>query len=118
VYNEVMEKQLFSHSVADVEAVLTGQLHEDIKYFHASGGRNWEQQYWKTVGLASHLEKASLDVIIGAFDAIDDDKVKRSRRRKKLRQAQRDAKFLQVPAGSSRTTGELYEELREKVLSV
>jgi hypothetical protein len=118
VYNEVMKKQLFSHSVADVEAVQTGQILEDMKYFYASGGRNWMQRYLNTVGLTFLLDKAPLDVIVGALDDVVDDKVKRSRLKKQLRQARRDASFLQLLPGASRTTGELYEELREKVLSV
>ncbi len=118
VYNEVMKEHIFSHSVADVEAVQTGELERVLEHFQASGARNWVQASLNLVSQSLLLEKTPIDAILDAVDKSGGDKMQRSRLKKHLHQAQRDAKFLQLLPGTSRTTGELYEELREKVLSV
>ncbi len=118
VYRKVMQKNIFSHSVADVESMQSGQLKDEMLLYYNTGARNWWQHYLSAVALRGLQEKADLDVIIGALDEVDEDKDRRSRLKKKLRSISLDEKFKAMSAGSSRTVGELYQELQDKVLSV
>jgi hypothetical protein len=116
VYNAAIKEQVFSHSVSDIASVQSGQLVQVFDHFQACGARNWAQKGLNVVSQSLLLEIMPIDAILDAVDKSGGDKMQRSRLKKHLHQMQRDAKFLQVSAGSGRTAGELYEELREKVL--
>jgi hypothetical protein len=55
--------------------------------------------------------------VIGVFDKLEADRSKRSRIRSKFDKSRFDVEALRCIGPSTRTTGQLYEEMREKVFA-
>jgi hypothetical protein len=116
-YETTMKKQLFSYSVRDVDAMFASDLKAEISWFKENTGRNY-QQHW-LIGLAlKHLaQRDALETVLDVFSELEADRMKLSRIRKSMRKAHFDVEALRSTGTSTRSTGQLYNEMREKVLN-
>ncbi len=117
VYLETMKKQLFKYCATDVEALFHSELVKDFEWYREHTGRQWMDKYFRDYGIYSLMQKASIETVIGALNEVEDNKMKRSRLKKKLGEAHFAATALSLMPASNRTHGELYNELQEKLLA-
>ncbi len=117
VYERTMKKQLFSHSVNAVEAMVASDLRAQVKWFQSTYGRNWEDYWLKACGVKYLTARATLESVLEVLDECGADKSKKSRMRSKMDKSRFDVEALRCIGPSKRTTGQLYEEMREKVFS-
>lgn len=117
VYLETMKKQLFKHSVEDVEALFHSELVTDFRWYREHCGTRWMDKYFRDYGVFCTMQKASMDTVLGALQEVEDNRMKRSRLKKKLSDCHFAAAALSLMPVSNRTHGELYSELQEKLLA-
>jgi hypothetical protein len=116
-YEKTMRQQLFRHEVRDVEAMFASDLEKGMAYFKENFGRNWLQKYWQVCGYQFVSEHASKETILAAVSRVESDKSKLSRLRSNLESTRFQNSALFLCGQSKRTTGQLYEEMREKVFN-
>jgi rubrerythrin len=117
VYQETMEKQLFSYSVRDVETMYASDIEAQIKYFQATAGRNYVAEWVTSRGWQDITKQSSMETVIAVIEKCEPDRKKLSRVKKSMRKSRFDSEALRSAGTSTRTTGQLYEEMREKVLN-
>jgi hypothetical protein len=117
VYLATMKKQLFKYSASDVEALFHSEIVEDFAWFRKHAGARWLDKYFRDYGIFCMMQKASMETVLGALNEVEDNKVKRSRLKKKLGEAHFASAALSLMPASKRTHGELYNELQEKLLA-
>jgi hypothetical protein len=117
VYLETMQKQLFKYSASDVEALFHSELVKDFEWYREHTGRQWMDKYFRDYGIFCTMQKASMETVLGALQEVEDNKMKRSRLKKKLGEAHFASAALSLMPASSRTHGELYNELQQKLLA-
>jgi hypothetical protein len=115
-YQETMAKQLFRYEPAEVETIVVSQIESDMRFFKGKYGRNSLSLYLKCYGLHSLLVLTEMEVILRAVENVFDDRKKKSRMKAELTKMRFDTQSMRVLGPSKRTTGQLYQELREKVL--
>jgi hypothetical protein len=115
-YHETMQKHLFRYSVKDVEVLLASDIKAEMVFFQENYGREWLSHYLRVFGLHSLLQKASLETVLGVVEEIAESKMKKSRLKSDLQRYRFQAESLTCFGDSKRTTGQLYEELKSKVL--
>ncbi len=116
-YEKTMQQQIFRHKVAAVDALSFSDLKAGMKYFYEHEERNWLQSYVTACGYQFLTMHASIDTIIQAVTEVEDDKDKRSRLKRQLKNTQFQTESLLASGPSKRTTGQLYEEMRDKVFA-
>jgi hypothetical protein len=115
-YQQTMRKQLFRYEPADVETILASEIEADMTYFKERFGRNSLSLYLKCYGLHSLLQLTTMETILGAVESVFDCRMQKSRMKSELTKMRFDTQAMRVMGPSKRTTGQLYEELRQKVL--
>ncbi len=115
-YRETMKKQLFRYEPADVEAILASEIEANMRWFKSQNERNWLSSYLRYYGLHSLLQKAEMETVLGVVEKIDDCRMRKSRMKADLTKMRFDTQSMHVLGPSKRTTSQLYQELREKVL--
>jgi hypothetical protein len=116
-YERTMKQQLFRHDVKNVDALFASDIKTGMAYFQAQGDRNWLQKYITACGYQFLTQHASIETILGVVDELEPDKSKLSRLRSKIKTTQFETESLLAAGPSRRTTGQLYEEMREKVFT-
>ena len=123
-YELVREKQLeswksslFSFSAEEVVVLGSKQLEQEMRFFQEKFGANWFQYFLKSYGAYSLAKFAGKEVVRNALENLNSERTKVWRTMKLLEEAERELLVLKQEEGSSKTLGELYEELREKVCS-
>jgi hypothetical protein len=116
-YERTMKKQLFSYTVRDVEAMVTSDIRAEVKWFQDTYGRNFEDYWLKACGLKYLTARTTLENVLAVLDELGADRSKKSRMRSKMDKSRFDVEALRCCGPSKRTTGQLYEEMREKVLN-
>ena len=121
-YEVVREKQLeswksslFSFSAEEVVVLGSKQLEQEMRFFQEKFGANWFQYFLKSYGAYSLAKFAGKEVVRAALENLNSERTKVWRTMKLLEEAERELLVLKQEEGSSKTLGELYEELREKV---
>ena len=121
-YEVVREKQLeswksslFSFSAEEVVVLGSKQLEQEMRFFQEKFGANWFQYFLKSYGAYSLAKFAGKEVVRNALENLNSERTKVWRTMKLLEEAERELLVLKQEEGSSKTLGELYEELREKV---
>jgi hypothetical protein len=117
VYRNVMKQNLFKYSVDDVEAMCHNELVAGFRKYQADFGARWLDAYFRDYGVFCMMQKSSRDTVLGALAEVEENKMKRSRLRKKLDTAHFASSALQLVPASKRSHGQLYNELREKLLA-
>jgi hypothetical protein len=117
VYQETMEKQLFSYAVRDVDAMFHSDMKAEMAWFQETMGRNWLDQWVKACGWKFITQHTTLETVLGVVGELESDRMKLSRVRQGMKKARFDVEALRCVGPSTRTTGQLYSEMREKVLN-
>jgi hypothetical protein len=115
-YRETMQKHLFRYSVEDIEVLLASDIEREMLFFREHYGRDWLNSYLRVFGLHSLLQKATLETVLGVVDKVAENRMKKSRLKADLQRYRFQAESLTCFGDSKRTTGQLYEELKSKVL--
>jgi hypothetical protein len=116
VYEATMKKQLFRHQAKDIEIMLSSDIEREMLFFQTQYGKEWLNQYLRAFGLHSLLQKTNIETILNVVDKLAENRMKKSRLKRDLQKMQFDVGALAPVGGSKRTTGQLYQELQEKVL--
>ncbi len=116
-YERTMKQQLFRHDVKSVDALVFSELTTGMRYFRERDERNWMQSYVTACGYQFLMMHTSIDTVMAAVTEVEDDKDKRSRLKKKLKETRFATEAVLACGPSRRTTGQLYEEMREKVFT-
>jgi hypothetical protein len=117
VYLQTMKKQLFHYDASDVEALFHSELVTDFRWYREHTGGQWMNNYFRDYGIFCTMQKASMEMVLGALNEVEENPMKRSRLKKKLGEAHFAAAALSLMPVSNRTHGELYNELQEKLLA-
>jgi hypothetical protein len=117
VYLQTMEKQLFKYSVPEMDVIFGSELESEMKSYKEKNGRNWHQKFWSDAGLYGALQKTNIETILDVIGNVEDNKSKKSRLKKELNKMRFASAALSLLPASSRTIGELYDELKEKLLA-
>ncbi len=115
-YQQTMKKQLFRYEPAEVETVLASQIEADMRFFKEKEHRESLSSYLCYYGLHSLLQLTTMETILCAVENVYECRMKKSRMKRQILKMRFEGQSLHVQAPSKRTTGQLYAELREKVL--
>lgn len=115
VYRNVMHKQIFKRSVQEIEVVTANQIVHEMELFKGRGDRYWYQNWLQAKGMISVM--SNVDAVREAIKTVSDNRMMQSRAIKKLEVAQMDAAALKIVSPCDKTLGELYGELKSKVLA-
>jgi hypothetical protein len=117
VYVTSMEESLFKYSPHEVECLMADDIATDMRHFKEIHGRQWLQMYLQAYGLFSLMEKTSMELVIEVVKDLSDNRMQASRVSNKLQQLRANTELSQTMSGNKRTTGELYRELKDKILA-
>jgi hypothetical protein len=115
-YEQTMRKQLFRYEPAEVETIMASEMEAEMRFFKEKYGRNSLSLYLKCYGLHSMLQLTNMETILGAVESVFDCRMQKSRMKAELTKMRFDTQAMRVLGPSKRTTGQLYDELRQKVL--
>ncbi len=115
-YEQTMKKQLFRYEPAEVETIMASEMEAEMRFFKGKYGRESLSLYLKCYGLHSLLQLTTMETILGTVEKVFDCRMKKSRMKAQLTKMRYDTQAMRVLGPSKRTTGQLYQELREKVL--
>jgi hypothetical protein len=114
-YRAVMQKQLFKGEVSQASKLTQGQVRDQLLAAKELGGRYWLTDWAWMVAINAHGD--DLDVVKAAVEDVADTRQAALHQTKKLEKAKLDAMATCILGSSKRPLGELYSELREKVLA-
>jgi hypothetical protein len=114
-YNKAMRKRLFHYSVAELEAVTSRSLGEQLQYFKDNGSRYYLRDFLTALGAAQMAENVA--PLLQAVEIVAESRTTYHRARKQLDSAQQQALTLQSSNYSRRTLKDLYQELEQGVLA-
>jgi hypothetical protein len=114
-YRAAMEKQLFKGEVTQASKLTQGQVQQQLEAAKEHCGREWFEKYllavaYNALGTDVEAVKAALLEVAGSRQTA-------RKMTKKLEAAKLDATATSILGSSRRPLGELYTELREKVLA-
>jgi hypothetical protein len=118
VYLETMEKTLFKYSASEVEVLFASEVEADMMFYKEHYGRNHLQLYILHFGFHSLMQKMNRETFLDIVDKVADNKMQKSRIKRELHKMDFSTNVLTLGHGTTRTNGELYNELRDKVLAV
>ncbi len=115
-YNAAMKKQLFKREVSEASRLTFGQVREQLAAAQETCGRYWFDRWLQSVAINALGE--DLDAVRAAIQEAAGTRQVARKMTKKLEDAKLDATAMRVLGSSKRPLGELYTELRSKVLSL
>jgi hypothetical protein len=117
MYERTMKKQLFSYSVDAVDAMFASDMKSEMAWFQEAVGRNWLDTWIKACGWKFITQHTTLETVLQVVDELESDRNKMSRIRSKMNKTRFDLEALRCVGPSTRTTGQLYQEMQEKVFA-
>jgi hypothetical protein len=114
-YREMMRKQLFKGEVGQAAALTQGQVREQLAAAKELGGRYWVDDWLRAVAINSM--SGDLDAVKAAIQDVAGTRQNALKMTNKLEKAKLDATATCILGSSKRPLGELYSELRDKVLA-
>ncbi len=116
VYCQHLHKQLFQRSVSDVALLTARQAEQELRYYKDTLGRRFWIQDWL---MAQGMRAVALDAdaLKEAVKNVSGSRVVAARACRKVEEARLDAVALKVISPAKRPLGELYGELKSKVLA-
>lgn len=108
-------KSLFSYSVEEVLVLSSKELEAEMLYFKNTCGRNWFDSYLKAYGAYYLAKFAGIEAVERALSNLETESRKVWRAKKVLEETKREVEFLKSAKGTSKTMGDLYKELKNKV---
>ncbi len=115
-YQQTMKKQLFRYEPAEVETILASEIESDMRFFAAKENRESLSSYLKCYGLHCLLQRTTMETVLCAVEKVYASRMQKSRMKSQLTKMRFEGQAMRVPGPSKRTTSQLYQELREKVL--
>ncbi len=114
-YRAVMQKQLFRGSVSEAARLTQGQVREQLAAAKEHCGRYWFDNWLRAVAI--NALGGDLDAVKAAIQEEAGTRQAALKMSKKLEDAKLDAMATCILGSSKRPLGELYSELRDKVLA-
>ncbi len=116
VYQQHLHKQLFQRSISDVAVLTARQVEEELSYYKDTLGRRFWLNSWL---MAAGMRAVALDAdaLKQAVKNVAGNRVTAARACRQVEAARLDAVALEVIRPSKRPLGELYGELKSKVLA-
>ncbi len=114
-YRELMRKQLFKGEVSQASKLTQGQVREQLAAAKEHCGQRWFEAWWHAV--AVNVLGDDLEAVKAAIHEQASTRQAALKMCKKLEDAKLDAMATCILGSSKRPVGELYSELREKVLA-
>jgi hypothetical protein len=116
VYQQHLHKQLFQRSISDVAVLTARQVQEELSYYKDTLGRRfWIRDWLAAAGMRAVAR--DVDAIKQAVTNLAGCRVTAAKACRQIEAARLDAVALQVITPSKRPLGELYGELKSKVLA-
>jgi hypothetical protein len=112
-YNGMMEKHLFRPELSERHVLSAKTIELQLRQAKSTE-RFWFRSWLSALAMQQLAQ--DLEAVKEAVAAVTDSRTQRSRILRELEQARVDAAALQILGPSKRPLGELYSELREKVL--
>jgi hypothetical protein len=114
-YRQAMEKQLFKHSIKDVEMLTVSEIEEQLGRIMRDS-ISWGFRRWMcAVGLVHGID--DIEAVRKAITAVAPNRTSASRMKRQLDQAVMDAAALKLAGRNKRSMAELYSELQQGVLT-
>jgi hypothetical protein len=116
VYKKNIKKQLFRRDVGELAALTVGQVEDELRYFK----EDLNKRYWYRSWIIANGHRAvavDAEAVKRAVGAVAGNRMMANRINKQIEEARLDAIALDVLRPSKRPLGELYAELKEKVLA-
>ncbi len=114
-YQAVMRDQLFNRTPSEISLMTVRSIQEELEIFITRGDRYPMQNWLKAVAFRRGI--SNFEAAEQALKQCAPNRMTAYRWAKILREAQMEAKALDVLAPSKRTVASLYQELQDKVLS-
>jgi hypothetical protein len=114
-YRVAMEKQLFKAELSERSRLTRGQVAAQMQAAQETCGRYWFDAWLRSVAINSMSD--DLDAVRAAIVDVTGSRKNGYKFLSKLEAAKLDATAMKVLGSSKRPLGELYSELREKVLA-
>jgi len=114
---ESWKKSLFKYSVEEVVQLGSQQIAEELDSFEQAHGSHYFSWFLKSYGAFHLAQFAGVEVVQRALEIKEADRMKVYRMRKTLEEAERELLFYRKEPVTKKTYANLYEELRDKVLS-
>jgi len=109
------KESLFRYDPADFEHLAAGEILSMMKAYFETGSRNWFSQYWKHFGMITAVQKFGLEVIQDAIWRCGIPDRTAYRYVKELQELDNGQAMSELVT-NTKTMGELYSELKQKVL--
>jgi hypothetical protein len=114
-YNTAMQKQIFKRDLDGVYVMSVEGIKEELLYFKAQGSRFYFTNWLRAVAMQRGI--GDFDAAVQAVQEVAGNRMTASRHKKALEEYRLEADRLELFAPSRRNIGELYSELRTKVLA-
>lgn len=115
-FRKSMSETLFRYEVQEIEVLSGNQLKQEMLFYKDRAGRYWFQRYLEAVGLDTLLQKVEFSTLLDVLGELCE-RTWVWRLKKRLEQTQLELSMLRQAYPLRRTTGQLYAELRRKVLA-
>jgi hypothetical protein len=113
-YNAVMRKQLFQRSISNVASYSVAQVEAELLALKSTN-RYWFRSWLMAIGMRSIAP--DVETIKKAVSKVADSRATAARVCRDLEKARLDAVALEILTPAKRPCGQLYSELKTKVLS-
>jgi hypothetical protein len=110
-----MRQALFSRAPKEIQLMTINSVKEEIHAFIARGDRYWFQSWINATAYQRGIP--DYNAVVQAIHEVAPNRMAARRNILKLQQARLDSDRLVVIAPCKRSIGELYDELKNKVLS-
>jgi len=114
---ESWRDNLFKYSVSEIVQLGSQELALEMEHFARKHGERWFSWFLKAYGAFHLAQFAGVEVVEKALEYFEPNRMKISRMRKTLEEAERELLFYKQEQSSKKTYAVLYEELKEKVLA-
>lgn len=123
VHNAAFANEVFADDVAGFEILTGEQVARELMQFRIKFGKRYIDQYWKHYGVLAFSRKVSKETIRMAIEYVEQDSSYDARRMKvkrtinRMEAMKKQVMFFRKDEQSKKTWGNLYLELKEKVLA-
>jgi hypothetical protein len=114
-YQRVVREQLFKRSVKELATLSASTVIAEWDFLKAANRRYWLDDWLKARGVATVMSQ--MDVVLEALKDAADNRMTVLRFKRKLEAAEMDAAAMNIIGPSRRSVGDLYTELKTKVLA-
>ncbi len=114
-YKRTMHEQLFKRSVKEFSGLSASIMVEQWNVLKAANRRYWIDDWLKALGVATVISQ--MDVVLEALYRETGNRMTVLKFKRKIEAAEMDAVAMNITGPNRRSVGDLYTELKQKVLS-